>query len=390
MDATGELRTILERLLPREATPYQLHEPELGELEKARVMEALDEGFVSYAGRHVTLFEEALAKACGVTAAVAVVSGTAALHAMLLIEGIGRDDEVLCPALTFAATANAIVHSGATPHFVDSAVDDLGIDAERLEAYLGRIATLNDGRVVNRASGRCIAGIVPVHIFGHFGDMDALKRVADRWGLPILEDATEALGSIGCGHTPGSIGVSAALSFNGNKIVTTGGGGAILTNDTELAQRLKHITTTAKLPHPWRFVHDKVGYNYRLPNLNAALGLAQVERLGDFVGAKRRLAAAYIDAFADAAHWRPLREPQGCRSNYWLNAVLLPEPDMALLEAALQNVHAAGYKCRPCWTPMHQLEIYAGHPRDELPVAESLAARILCLPSSPRLASYLS
>ncbi len=390
MNATGEVRTVLERMLPLDHGPYNLHEPELSDLEKQYVAQVLDEGFVSYAGRQVTLFEEALAKSCGAAECVAVVSGTVALQMMLVIEGIGEGDEVLCPSLTFAATANAIVHAGATPHFVDSSPKDLGIDVARLDRYLERIGdTDNDGRLINRATGRRIAGVVPVHIFGHIGDMRGLAKLAERWGFPVLEDAAEALGSTGNDCTPGSLSRTAALSFNGNKIVTTGGGGAILTNDADLAKRLRYVTTTAKLPHPWRFHHDEVGYNFRLPNINAALGLAQVERLPAFVERKRLLADAYMAAFADAAHWRPLREPEGCHSNYWLNAVLLDDPDMELLEATLEDLHGAGYRCRPAWTPMHQLKIHADHPRDELPVAESMAARILCLPSNPRLVEVM-
>jgi len=391
MNADAEILSILQRSLPEKAGPYNLHEPAISGDEKARVMEALDEGMVSYIGRHVGLFEKALAERCGVREAIATVSGTAALHAMLQVAGIGDGDEVLCPALTFAATANAIAYTGATPHFVDSTPDDLGIDAGRLDGYLNRLATVNNGRPVNRVTGRRIAAVIPVHIFGHFGDMAGLRHVAGRWGIPVLEDAAEALGSLGKdGGKPGAAGPMAALSFNGNKIVTTGGGGAILTNDPALAHQLKHITTTAKQNHPWHYMHDKVGFNYRLPNINAALGLAQVERLDEFLSQKRRLAQKYAAVFADAQHWQFFHEPAGCFSNFWLNAVMLAKPDMPLLETALGKLHAAGYRCRPCWTPMHLLPVYSGCPRDDLPVAESMAARILCLPSSPHLAEIVS
>lgn len=387
--AASEIVKILQGLLPPGRGPYQLHEPELTERERGLVNEAMAEGFVSYAGRHVGIFEQALARACGTREAVAVVSGTAALQVILHTLGIGNGDEVLCPSLTFVATANAIVHAGAVPHFVDSHPDHLGLDSGRLRSYLREIGASRDGALRNRRTGRRIAAIMPVHVFGHVGRPRELCDVAAEFGLPIIEDATEALGSMSDFCPVMRMGVAAALSFNGNKIVTTGGGGAIVTDDVALAGRLRHVTTTAKRPHPWRFDHDEVGFNYRLPNLNAALGLAQLERLEDFLRRKRSLALAYRDAFAHDACWDFIDEPPGCRSNFWLNAVKARDADGALLEETLGSLHAAGYRCRPCWTPMHQLAIHAGHPRDALPVAEDLARRIICLPSSARLSEYL-
>lgn len=388
-DASAALVSILQHTLPQDRGPYHLHEPELTPADEARVVEALREGFVSYAGRQVGLFEKELAARCGTREAVAIVSGTAAIHAVLLALKIGEGDEVLCPALTFVATANAIVHSGATPHFVDCSAETLGLDPERLDLYLQRVATGGNGSLRNRQTGRRIAGIMPVHIFGHVGDMVGLRRVAANWNLPIIEDATEAIGSRDAAGLLFHSGVAATLSFNGNKVVTTGGGGAVVTDDVEFANRLKHLTTTAKRPHAWRFDHDAVGYNYRMPNINAALGLAQLDRLDDFIARKRRLAAAYRTAFENSAHWHLFSEPVGSTSNYWLNAAMLSAPDAGLLETTLGELHALGYLCRPCWIPMHQLAIYAGNPRDALPVTEDLAARIVCLPSSPKLADLV-
>jgi perosamine synthetase len=388
-DASVELVAILQRALPQDRNPYPLHEPEITAAEEAGVLEALREGYVSYAGRHVRLFEKELARRCGTREAVAMVSGTAAIHAVLMALEIGQEDEVLCPALTFVATANAIVHSGANPHFVDCSADDLAVDPERLDQYLQRIATRAEGALRNRKNGRRLAAIMAVHIFGHIGNMAGLRRVAAEWELPIVEDATEALGSRDAVGLAFRCGVAATLSFNGNKIVTTGGGGAILTDDSALAEHLRHLTTTAKRPHPWRFDHDAVGYNYRMPNINAALGIAQLERLENFVARKRRLADAYRSAFEHSAHWRIIEEPPGSTSNYWLNAVMLTEADAALLETALTDLHRLGYLCRPCWTPMHQLPFFAGNLRDALPVTEDLAARIICLPSSPKLADII-
>jgi perosamine synthetase len=388
-DAAAELAATLKRMLPEAGTPYHLHEPELTAAEEARVVEALREGFVSYAGRHVSLFEQELAKTCGTREAVAIVSGTAAIQATLLALGIGQGDEVLCPSLTFVATANAIVHAGAMPHFVDCSAETLGLDPDRLQQHLARVATMRDGTLRNKDTGRRLAAIMPVHVFGHVGDMAGLRRVAENWNVAILEDATEALGSRTDDGMLFRFGVAAMLSFNGNKVVTTGGGGAVLTDDIEFARRLKHLTTTAKRPHAWRFDHDAVGYNHRMPNINAALGLAQLGRLDDFIARKRRLAAAYCRAFEQSTHWRFFTEPAGCASNYWLNVVMLSVADAALLETALAELHGFGYYCRPCWTPMHRLAVHADCPRVALPVTEDLAARIVCLPSSPKLAALI-
>lgn len=384
-DATVELLDLMRHVLPEEGGPYALHEPEIGGAEEGLVLETLREGFVSYAGRHVTLFERQLAEVCGVKAAVAVVSGTAAIHIVLEAYGIGANDEVLCPALTFIASANAISHAGAVAHFVECSEANFGIDAARLDKYLEKIAVKTNGVWCNRATGRRLAAILPVHVFGHIGDIAALRAISAKWNIPIVEDSTEALGSRDEANLLFHSGVASVLSFNGNKIVTTGGGGAVLTDDGDFAKRLKHLTTTAKLPHAWRFDHDEVGYNYRMPNINAALGMAQLDRLDGFVANKRRLADIYRRACAGMQNWRFIEEPAGTQSNYWLNAVMLPSADVTLLDQTLAELHGARYFCRPCWTPMHKLPIYAGNPRDDLPVTEALANRIICLPSSPKL-----
>ena len=387
-----ELLDVLNWVFPHRDSPLQLHEPELTETEKAFVIQALDEGFVSYAGRQVRLFEQELARISETEEAVAVVSGTAALHVILHVLGIGTGDEVICPALTFVATANAISNTGASPHFVDCSTTDFGIDAARLDRYLQNVAERNGDHWRNRKTGRRIAAIMPVHIFGHVGDMESLRDLAEEWSLPIVEDATESLGSIGPHGPAGNTGLMAAVSFNGNKIVTTGGGGAILTNDKALAARLRHLTTTAKTPHPWHFHHDEIGFNYRMPNINAALGLAQLSRLPDMIARKRRLAKAYEQAFDRSSNWSILSEPAGWISNYWLNAVVfqgIAQGDFAL-ENVLETLHANRLMCRPFWTPMHQLSIYADSPRDELPVTEALAKSVICLPSSPKLVENLA
>lgn len=388
-----EIREIVERLealLPIERGPHVLHEPELTAADKVAVAAAIDEGYVSAVGRQVVEFEQALAARCGAAHVVAAVNGTTALHAALLALGIRPDDEVICPSLTFVATANSISHCGAVPHFVDSDAETLGLDPDALSKRLSEVTIVRGGELRNKQTGRRIAAIVAVHVFGHPCQIAGLQAIARDYGIPLIEDAAESLGSKDRNGPLGGRGAAGVLSFNGNKIVTTGGGGAILTNDATMAARVKHLTTTAKRAHDWQFFHDEIGFNYRMPNLNAALGLAQLARLDDFVTRKRALADIYINAFADALYWRPLREPDGSESNYWLNAVVLVRPDMALLEDALQALAARRIHCRPCWTPMHELPMYAAHPRGPLPVCNDLTRRILCLPSSPKLADMIA
>lgn len=308
--------------------PVALHEPVFGGREWDYVRECLNTGWVSSVGKFVDEFERRLADYTGVAHAIAVVNGTAALHMSLLLAGVERGDEVLTPALTFVATANAVAYIGAIPHFVDSEERTLGVDPVKLNDYLNDIVKMKDGQPFNRLTGRRLRAIVPMHTFGHPVDLDPLMEVAERFSLSIVEDAAESLGSLYKGRHTGSFGSIAALSFNGNKIVTTGGGGAILTNDLRIAKRAKHLTTTAKQPHPWAFFHDETGFNYRLPNINAALGCAQLEQLDTFVQRKRELARRYAEAFDGLSGLRVFQEQPFARSNYWLNALLL-EPSHA-------------------------------------------------------------
>lgn len=362
-----------------------LHAPEFRGREWEYVKDCLDTGWVSSVGNYVDRFEQEAAAACGVRYGVAVVNGTAALHIALLVGGVQPGDEVIVPALTFVATANAVSHAGAIPHLVDSSESTLGLDSEALERHLQRIATSGTDGPVNRETGRRIAAIVPMHVFGIPVDMDPLVELGARWNLPIIEDAAESLGSRYRGRPCGSFGKLATLSFNGNKIITTGGGGAIVTDDEGLAKRAKHLTTTAKVPHRWAFVHDEIAYNYRLPNLNAALGVAQFEQLAVRVAAKRRLAERYSEHFAGFDGARILREPEGSESNYWLNTLILDHSRADRRDASLEALNAAGLMARPIWALMHRLPMYAACPRADLSVAEDIEARVVNLPSSAGL-----
>ncbi len=386
LDMRGILDAV-DKVLAGAERPVALHEPRLGARERELVLDCIDTNWVSSAGKYVTQFEQMVASATGAGHAIAIVNGTAALHAALLLEGVRPNDEVILPAITFVATANAVSHAGAIPHFVDSTWTTLGLDPAALEAHLAQVAVRRNGETVNRQTGRRLGAIVPVHVFGHPVDMIPLGAIAEKYGLVIVEDATESLGSTVQGRACGTFGHSAVLSFNGNKIVTTGGGGMILTNDEEHARRARHFTSTAKKPHAWSFDHDEVAYNYRLPNINAALGCAQMERLPEMVSAKRQLAERYIEAFRGFPGLTIYPEPEGTRSNYWLNTLILDREHAGERDNLLSALHGNGIHARPLWTPMHMLPMYRDCPRARLPVAEEMYARCVNLPSSPFLAA---
>lgn len=364
-----------------------LHEPSFGGNEWLYVKECLDSSFVSSVGKFVDRFESELASYTGAKHVVAVVNGTAALHIALKMTGVRIDDEVLIPALTFVATANAVSYCGATPHLVDSEESTLGMDAAKLRAHLVSQTEQRAGLCVNRATGRIIRAMIPMHAFGHPVDLDGLLAVAKDFNITMVEDAAESLGSYYRGRHTGTFGLFGTLSFNGNKTITTGGGGAILTNDPELARKARHLTTTAKVPHRWEFVHDEVGYNYRMPNINAALGCAQLEQIDDFLNSKRTLFERYRNAFAAVPGVKMLKEPSDCHSNYWLQALLLEESIAEQRDDILAATNDAGLMTRPAWALMSCLAPFRQCPSMSLEGAESLARRLINLPSSAFLSN---
>lgn len=378
----------LKQALPPGLERITLHEPEFHGEEWSYLKDCLDTGYVSSVGRYVDRFEEQLAQVTGARHAIAVVNGTAALHTALRLIGVGVGDEVLLPALTFIATANAVAYCNATPHFVDSDETSLGVDPVKLEAYLRDIADVRGEVCRNRHTGCPIRALVVVHTFGHPVDIDPLAEICERFRLVMVEDAAQSLGSLYKGRHVGTFARLAALSFNGNKIVTTGGGGAVLTNDIALAQRAKHITTTARVPHPWRYAHDELGYNYRMPNINAALGCAQLERLGSFVERKRNLHSRYRQAFAAVKGVRVFTEPEYAHSNYWLNVLLIEPRLVTHREELLEFMHRNGIITRPAWVLLHRLPMYTQAPRMKLSTAENLESRLISLPSSAFLDTH--
>lgn len=382
-DVLAAVRQTLAGQMP----PVALHEPEFGGRELEYVSDCIETGWVSSVGSYVDRFERDLAAFTGVPHVVATCNGTSALHVCLLLAGVRPGEEVLMPALTFIATANAVSYAGAVPHFVDSEVVSLGVHPERLEEHLRESAQVVSGQCINRNSGRTIRALVVMHAFGHPANLEALDVVARRWNVALIEDAAESLGSWYQGRHTGSFGVVSALSFNGNKVVTTGGGGAVMTRDPALGRRAKHLTTTARVPHRWSFMHDEVGYNYRLPNLNAALGCAQLEQLPAMLQRKRRLAARYDEAFSKVKGVRFLREPEGTKSNYWLNTIVIDEVDATIRDEILTTLNDGGFQARPVWTLMHRLPMYERCPRADLSTSERLEASLVNLPSSARLVS---
>ena len=367
-----------------------LHRPYFPPTAWHYVKECLDTGWVSTAGSYVTKFEQLLAETTGCKRAVATVNGTAALEICMRLAGVKADDEVICPSLSFVATANAISHCSATPHFVDVSLDRLSICPKALEDRLSQIAQLGMDGPVNRETGRRIAAVCLMHCFGHPGDLDSISEICGRYDLPLIEDAAESLGSYYKSKHTGRFGKLSAVSFNGNKILTTGGGGAILTDDDQLADHAKHLTTTAKVPHPWEFHHDEIGWNYRLPNINAALGVSQLEILPELLRAKRAIAQKYIEAFEDVPGVQVLREPCDSQSNYWLNAILIENCDTALHTSILRTLNEAGYQCRPIWEPMHLLPMFSTCPRGSMCVTESLKTQLINIPSSAQLSDELA
>jgi len=362
-----------------------LHAPAFTQKDKDYVMDAIDSTFVSSVGEYVYRFEQDLAAFTGAARAVATVNGTCALLMALKLVGVKRNDEVITQPLTFVATANAIAHLGAGPVFVDVDRDTMGLSPDSLENWLKENAEVKakDSRpqpVFNKTTGRRIAAILPMHTFGHPCRIQEIIAIAKTWSIPVVEDAAEAIGSWSGQTHCGLFGDLGILSFNGNKTITCGGGGAILTRDNTLADRAKHLTTTAKVPHPWEFDHDEIGYNYRLPNLNAALACAQLERLPNILKQKREIARAYQAFFASRDWGQFMAEPHDTQSNYWLCTIALA--DRAARDALLEATNGVGIMTRPAWKLLPDLAMYAECVGGPLDNARWLQDRIVNLPSS--------
>lgn len=362
-----------------------LHEPLFIGNEIDYVKDCINTGWVSSVGKYVDQFEIMLAEYTGARYAVAVSNGTAALHLSLEVLGIGAEDEVLIPSLSFIATANAVVYSGATPHFIDINKETLGVDAVKLDEYLQSISIMKNKACFNKITDKPIKAIIPMHTFGHSVEMDSLLEIAHKYNLLVVEDAAESLGSYYKEQHTGTLGDISAISFNGNKIITTGGGGAVITNDKTIAEKAKYLSTTAKRPHKWEFYHDEIGYNYRMPNINAALGCAQLENINLYVKRKRDLALKYKEAFQNNTIVDFYSEHENSNSNYWLNTLILKKPDIKLRNQILEILNSNNIMARPAWNLLHTLPMYNECPKMDLTVSENLLNSIINIPSSVKL-----
>ena len=357
-----------------------LHEPKFLGNEKKYLNDCIDSTFVSSVGKYVDRFEEEFTQKVGSKFAIATVNGTSALHISLLLADVKKDDEVITQALTFVATCNAISYIGAKPIFVDVDLDTLGLSPTSLENFLEKNCEIIDDRCINKTTKKTIKACVPMHTFGHPCKIDKIKEICNRWHINLVEDSAESLGSYYKTKHTGTFSKVSAFSFNGNKIITSGGGGVIVTDDEVLAKKAKHLTTTAKVPHPYEYEHDIIGYNYRMPNLNASLLVAQLEQVDKFIKSKRDLALKYEEFFNSYKDIEFIKEPQEAKSNYWLQAVLLKDKD--LRDKFLDFTNKNGVMCRPIWKLMSELEMFKDCQKDDLKNSIYLQQRVVNISSS--------
>ncbi len=356
-----------------------LHQPIFIGNEKQYLNDCIDSTFVSSSGTYIDKFEEKIAEYVGVSYAIATSNGTSALHIALILSGVNPGDEVITQPLTFVATCNAINYCGAEPIFIDVDQDSLGLSPEALQLFLEKNTFIKGQKCINKNTGKTISACMPMHTFGHPCRIDEIKQICDNFCIPLVEDAAESLGSFYKSKHTGSYGLLGVLSFNGNKIITAGGGGCIITDDEKLAKKARHLTTTAKVPHKWEYNHDMVGYNYRMPNLNAALLVAQLENLEMFLISKRETALAYKNFFSDKDIVF-IKEPKNSKSNYWLNAIILK--DQLQRDLFLEDTNSKGIATRPIWNLMNKLDVFKNTQSDELINAKWLEKRVVNIPSS--------
>lgn len=374
--------SFIKKTYPNQDKIY-LHEPLFIGNEKKYVLDAIDSTFVSSVGKYVNRFEEEIAKIAGTKYAVATVNGTAALHTALIVAGVEKGDEILSQALTFIATANAISYVGAKPVFIDVDIDTMGMSPNCLLSFLETNALVKDGKCINKKTGNKISACVPMHTFGHPCKIDEIVAICNEWNISLIEDAAESLGSYFKNQHTGSFGLMGTFSFNGNKTITCGGGGAIVTNDESIAVKAKHLTTQAKIPHSWEFKHDIIGYNYRMPNLNAALACAQLEQLHSFVQNKRELAGLYEEFFKTIPYVLFKNEPKNSKSNYWLNTIAFESQSER--DLFLKETNENGVMTRPVWALMSNLKMFEKCINDGLKNSILLESLLVNIPSSVRL-----
>ena len=365
-----------------------LHEPKFSGKEIDLLKKCIKSNYVSTVGPQVEIFEKKLAKLTGAKYVIACVNGTSALHLSLKSINIDKNCEVLLPSLSFVASANAVNYCGGTPHFVDSDKKTLGVNPEKLERYLEKTCTVKRNICFNKKTKKRISALIVVHIFGHPGEIFKIRKLCKKFFINLIEDAAEGIGSYFHNQHVGTFGKMGIISFNGNKTITTGGGGAIITNNKKIANIVKSLSTTNKLPHPWKYDYEAVGYNYRLPNINSALGIAQLNSLKKILADKRNLFKKYKKEFSKIREIDFFHEPKFCKSNYWLNAILLKNSSILKRDYIINKINKKKIQVRPCWKLLHRLKHFANCPKMNLDEAISLESKIITLPSSPIYGSH--
>jgi perosamine synthetase len=378
-----KISSIIRKVVKKKIGSIPLHEPNFFGNEWKYLKVTLDENYVSSSGKYVKKFEDKIKEFTKSKYAVSVVNGTEALHLSLKSCGVNLNDEVILPSLTFIGTANAVMYCSAIPHFVDSELDTFGIDAIKLDEYLKKITKMVNGICYNKNTKRRIAAIIPVHIFGNPCKIDQIMKISNKYNLVLIEDAAEALGSFYKKKHLGNFGLVGCISFNGNKIITTGGGGAIITNNKLIADKIRHLSTTAKKSHPWEYIHDEIGYNFRMPNLNASLGLAQMENINQFLLSKRKLFNRYLKEFNKIKNFANLiSEQKGSKSNYWLNTIFLKNSTIKKRDLIIKFAHKNKIFLRPSWKPLHTLRPFLDMPRSNIVNANIIYNSCINIPSS--------
>lgn len=378
-----KIEKIVRKTYGLEHGSIALHEPFFNGNERQYLVDCIDTNWVSSIGKYVNLFEEAICRTTECDYAIATINGTAAMHISLLLADIKQGDEVLIPALAFISIANAITYCSASPHFVDISPVSLGVCPENLRKYLTKISEKRGDNLYNKSTDKPIKALVVTHTFGHPSQLDELKKVCEDFNITLLEDATNAIGSKYRNKHVGNHGLLSMLSFNGNKLLTTGGGGAILTNDEELAKKARHLTTVGKVSHQWKYYHDCVAYNYRLPNINAALGCAQMEQLSELISKKRLLASRYKHEFSKVEEISFFSEMPDVKSNYWLNAINLKIADIEQRNLLLDELNSIGIMAKPVWNLLNTLPMFKHCQHDDLRISQEFEASLINIPSNP-------
>ena len=358
-----------------------LHEPYLGENEKRYLKKCIESGFVSYLGEYVMNLEKKITDYTGAKYAVTTNSGTSALHLACRLLEINNNCEVLMPALSFVAPANAVSYMNGTPHFVDIEDETFGIDPQKLRNYLSNTTYLSNLGCINKRTKKVIKAIIVIHAYGHPAQIQKIIRIANEFKIKVIEDAAESLGSFYNNKHTGLFGDIGVLSFNGNKVITTGGGGALLTKNKKIYENAKHLSTTAKIKHKWEYIHNEVGYNYRMPNINAAVGCSQFERISKLLKYKRKLARKYQIIFEDYDEVKFMKEQKNSISNYWLNTIIIDKNFKSIRDDLLQKLHKNGYQARPLWEPLNKLKMFKACPKDNLAITNDVVSRTINLPS---------